>query len=148
MVTTPVGARCPNCARIGRPKVLDTSAVEMGRAVSSGIITAIISSAVITAILWIFDALVGYVWVFDVVVIFGGMIGSGYAVGEAVRIGSGNKLDQRLKYVAMSCAFLVWVMAIGFTAVINLPTPTLLNTFGIIAMVIGVYSAMLRVRIP
>lgn len=148
MVTSPVGARCPKCARIGRPAVLDTSVTEMSRAIIFGVVAAILTAAILTGIFWVIAVLPAGLVIVDVIAVIGGLVGAGYVIGEAVRIGSGNKLDQRLKYVAMGCAFLMWVVGMFLLWGLGGPVGILANTFGIVGMVISVYTASMRVRIP
>jgi len=142
MVSSPVGARCPDCARIGRPAVLDTSTVEMSRAVGLGLGAAVLFGVAFAAILWVipFNILS---WV----LLVAGMAGGGYLVGEAVRIGSGNKLDQRLKYVAGTCAFGAWLFTVVFLMIFGLNPQGLSNIVGLAGLIIAIYVAMARVRV-
>jgi hypothetical protein len=139
MVTTPVGARCPDCARIGRPKALDTSAVEMGRAVTTGLVAAVLGATLLSVFLWLLPS---------PFLALAGMAAIGYLVGEAVRIGSGNKLDNRLKYVASGCAFAGWAFAVFLMPLFGNSPLLMANIMGIVGMVLALYIAMFRVRVP
>ena len=139
MVTSPVGARCPDCARIGRPKALDTSRTEMGRAVLAGLLAAAAGAIALSLILWVIPF---------VYLSLPGMAAIGYLVGEAVRIGSGNKLDNRLKYVAATCTFVSWAMAVLLVQIFGVNPVVVAGIMGIAGMIAGIYISMFRVRVP
>ena len=123
MVTSPVGARCPSCARIGRPAILDTSSQEMTRAILAGMVAAVIGALLFTIGLKIFTVLPYITRLLDLVVIAGGFAGVGYLVGEAVRYGSGKKIDRRLKYVSAAAVFVAWLLAFAFSEYLfNVPS--------------------------
>ena len=146
MVTSPVGARCPSCARIGRPAVLDTSSVELGRAILFSLVSAVIGAAAFSLILRVLVeisilGLVGFLFV------AAGMAGIGYFVGESVRYGSGKKLDRRLRYVAAGGVFVAWVAAAAWLPVFGVSPRLLVSNFGgIIGLIIAFYVATSRLR--
>lgn len=139
LVNSPVGARCPNCARIGRAKALDTSATEMGRAIIVGVIAAIIGAAALNVILWLLPLPLLAAPL---------IVGIGFLVGEGVRIGSGNKLDRRLKYVAFGLTFFGWLAASLMAPFFSISIAAFGNVYGIAGLIIGMYVASYRVRVP
>ncbi len=144
MVTAPVGVRCPDCARVGRPAILDTSSSELGRSilfgVGAGVLGALFLSLVILAIeaigLGIMGVIVGAV----------GFVGIGYLVGEAVRYGSGRKMDRRLKYVGATGVFSAWVAAVLFSQLFGFPIVFVGHIIVIAGLIVSFYVASSRLR--
>ena len=143
LVTTPVGARCPSCARIGRPTILDASKSEMGRALAYSAGAATATGAVYAALLWAFAHLPN-AFLFGAIVI--GMIAVGYLVGDAVRIGSRGKLDKRLRYVAAGMTFGGYLTAVLILPVISVNPLILSSIIGLGGLIVAMYVAMARVR--
>ncbi|MDA0676625.1 MAG: hypothetical protein O2788_01315 [Chloroflexi bacterium] len=82
----------------------------------------------------------------DWIVAAGGLAAIGYAVGEAIRYGSGKKIDKRLKYVAAVCVFAGWVATIATLPLIGLPAGFIVTFPGIVGLIIAYYIASSRVR--
>ena len=148
MVTSPVGARCPTCARIGRPAILDTSANEMGRAIGAAAASGAVAALALSIVLRILVSLPFIIGLVDFLVVAGGMAGVGYIVGESVRIGSGKKLDRRLKYVASFGVFIAWVAMAGWLPLFNVSANFMFSLQGIIGLLVAFYIATNRVRVP
>lgn len=147
LVTSPVGSRCPSCARIGRPAILDTSATEMGRAIIFAAGAGILGALGLSIVLWVLVSLPFVITIIDFAVIAGGMAGIGYLVGEAVRFGSGKKIDKRLKYVAAGGVFISWLAIAALLPVFNVSANFIVGFGGIVGLVIAFYIATSRVRI-
>jgi hypothetical protein len=94
MVSTPVGARCRNCAQIKR-MVLLLKPVEMARSAAYGVGVAGVGF-VIALILPSFGP-------FLQLLIYGAV---GYAAGEAVSTGANRKRAPELGPIAVACLFL------------------------------------------
>jgi hypothetical protein len=146
MVTSPVGARCPDCARIGRPAILDTSSSELTRAVLSGFIAAFGGAIALSIVIRILFEMPFVIGIVDWIVAAGGMALIGYAIGEAIRYGSGKKIDQRLKYVAAVCVFASWVAVMAILPLIGIQAAFIAAFPGIVGMIIAFYIASSRVR--
>lgn len=146
MVTSPVGARCPDCARIGRPAILDTSSSELTRAVVSGFAAAIAGAIALSIVVKILFAM-PFIGIVYWIVAAGGMAVMGYLVGEAIRYGSGKKIDKRLKYVAAGCVFIGWLATFILLPVFGLPSSFIATSPGIVGLIIAYYIASSRVRL-
>jgi hypothetical protein len=166
MITSPVGARCPSCARIDRPAILNTSSSDIIRAIMFAIGAAVVGAVAVSVLLWIMVELplpfglfcsdpcdgrtqgtTGVLRLVELVVVAGGMAGIGYLVGEAVKYGSGKKLDRRLKYVATLGVFVGWVATISLLPVFNVQQSLGTGTGGIIGLIVSYYVATYRVRV-
>jgi hypothetical protein len=92
LVTTPVGARCPSCARVKRFTLL-LKPRELALAVAYGTGAAAIGTAIVLAVVMrMLGPLIGFAIV-------------GFAVGEAVSIGANRKRARELGPVAVACLF-------------------------------------------
>lgn len=146
MVSSPVGARCPDCARIGRPAILDTTSTELSRAIVAGVFAAVAGAVALSIIVKILFAMPFVIGIVDWIVAAGGLALIGYAVGEAIRYGSGRKIDRRLKYVAAGCVLLAWVATTIVLPLFGIPSGFILTFPGIVGLVIAYYVASSRVR--
>jgi hypothetical protein len=146
LVTSPVGARCENCARLGRPKILDTSSTELGRAILLGLAAAVGGSFALSLAIWIVVSLPFESGVVGLILVVGGFAGIGYVVGESVRYGSGKKIDRRLKYVTAGGVFVAWAMMIAILPLFNITPAIISSVAGVIGLLIAFYVAMNRVK--
>lgn len=147
MVTSPVGARCPTCARIGRPAILDTSSSELSRAILYGVAVSVAGALAVSILLKILILLPFENNLIDLFVVAGGMAGIGFLVGESVKYGSGRKLDRRLKYVATLGVFVGWAGVIVLLPLFNVPQGLVSGTGGIVGLIASFYVAMNRVKL-
>ncbi len=147
LVTAPVGARCPSCARIGRPAILDTSSSELSRAIAFGAGAGIAGALGLGIVLRLLVSLPFIISLVDFIVVAGGMAGIGYLVGEAVRLGSGKKIDKRLKYVAAGGVFVAWIAVAAWLPLLNVSANFMVGIQGIVGLIIAFYIATSRVRI-
>ncbi len=76
-----------------------------------------------------------------------GIAALGYGVGEAIRYGSGKKVDKRLRYVAAGSVFLAWVATATFLPIFNVSSGFLGSPVGIVGLIIAFYVANNKVRI-
>ncbi|MDA1297699.1 MAG: hypothetical protein O3B04_06850 [Chloroflexi bacterium] len=147
MVTSPVGGRCPTCARLGRPAIMDTSSSEMGRAILFGMGAGVAGALALSVVLRVLVSLPS-VRLLELVIVGGGMAAIGYLVGESVRYGSGKKIDRRLKYVAAGGVFTGWVAtAIFLPLLFSVGSEFITGPAGIAGLIIAFYVATYRVRI-
>ena len=139
MVQTPVGARCPDCARLYKLPTYRISSHDFLRAIGAALGTAIVIGAV-----WgIIETLLPFR--FFTLIIGAGI---GYAIGELVSLSVNRKRDTWLAIigslgvvVCYGVSFIVELVRFGF---ISLGGFSFLFTLGAIA--IGIYIAVLRLR--
>ena len=145
LVNSPVGARCPACARVGRPAILDTSSSALAKALAAGVSTGVALGALLIAVLVLLD-FVGLTPV-NVVAKLAGLGAIGYATGEVVRRTAGYKLARKLQVVAGTSAFSAFITAnILLNLFGNLNNTVLFDGVSYVGLGIGVYVAMGRVR--
>lgn len=141
LVSTPVGARCPTCARVKRFTVLALIRPrELMRAVLFGLGVAVIGTIVL-----------GYIP-------FLGLIGfalMGFGVGEAVAIGVNRKRARELGPVAVACVFIgyelgtIIALEMRFGGALPLGPGVLIASFRgvtVIGLLVGALLAWMRVR--
>jgi hypothetical protein len=141
MVDTPVGARCPTCARVKR-FVLQVKPVELARAIGFGVAVGAVGTCIYT-----FVPFLGPLISFAIV---------GFGVGQAVSIGANRKRARELAPIAVACLFVGYEIGlVGILATSGSPlglglllTPILAlrQQFLIIGLLIGALLAWMRVR--
>jgi hypothetical protein len=144
MVATPVGARCPTCARVKRFATMLKPA-EMARAIGYGLGAGAVGTIVIS-----FLPLPGGFFSLLLYALLG------YCVGEAVAIGANRKRAPELGPVAVACVFVGYVVGFLIELLIGgapfsvqlLVVPILLVMRGllIVGLLIGALLAWMRVR--
>lgn len=95
LVQTPVGARCPTCARASRIPTYDVTPAFMARGVAAGVVTALalgVGFLFINGVLFIVPVLFPYLHIAVIA-------GIGYIVGEAVSLSVNRKKGKSLKFV-------------------------------------------------
>lgn len=119
----------------------------MGRAILSAIGAAVLGALAFSLILRLLIE-IDFLGAIGFLIIAGGIAGIGYVVGEAVRYGSGKKLDKKLKYVAAGGVFLGWIAVAAWLPLFDVSPRLLVSNFGgIIGLIIAFYVATSRVRI-
>jgi hypothetical protein len=131
MVYTPVGVRCPSCARLSRVPTYQVSKAFFLRAIGAGLIL-----AVATGLAWGFIA--SRISFFYLDWLIAGA--AGYAIGEGISLSVNRKAGTGLAVIgglAVVISFLISHFAFrgGFFQI-----------FDIIAIVIGVLAAVARLR--
>lgn len=145
MVQSPVGARCPDCATIGRAPIFRATPVELIVTVGLSLVGAVVFGAAYGVVVWV-------LWNLPINFSIGNVAASliiglaGAPVGEFVRRAGKYKLDSRLRIVAAMTMFLVWVVGIIVSSTLGVWTGLFINIVGYIGLGIGVYVAMNRVR--
>ena len=135
MVQTPVGARCPDCARLYRLPTYRMSSAYYLRAGGAAL-----GMAVATGLVWgLIDSVVSF---FYLGLVLAGAVG--YAIGEVVSLSVNRKRGVRLAVlggVAVVISYLINIFTFG-----GLPFGALRIIIDIIAIGIGVYMAVSRLR--
>jgi hypothetical protein len=138
MVQTPVGARCPDCAKLYRLPTfrvsgayyLRAAGAALGMAIATGLVWGVIDRFLLSYFFGIFSLILA--------------AGVGYAIGEVVSISVNRKRGTWLAVIggiSMLIAYLVNIFTIGIP-----PSGTLSIIFDIIGIGIGVYMAVNRLR--
>ncbi|MEE8046624.1 MAG: B-box zinc finger protein [Dehalococcoidia bacterium] len=145
MVQSPVGARCPDCASIGRPAIFRSTPAELARAIGLSFLGSIVIGVAYGIILWvIFNVPVG--WNVGNVAAAFVLAVAGSPVGDLVLRAGKYKLDSRLRVIAAFSMFLVWVWGFAVASFVGVPISGFMNIVGYIGLGIGVYVAMNKVR--
>jgi uncharacterized membrane protein len=104
LVATPVGARCPDCARIKRFNFL-VKPKEFAKATAMGLAVAAVGSLILQFIPFI--GLLGLAFI-------------GFAVGEAVSVGANRKRARELGPLAVACFLVGIALGPALTDALNL----------------------------
>jgi hypothetical protein len=94
LVATPVGARCPDCARVRRFNLL-VKPPELARATGMGIAVAAVGALILSFVPFL--GLIGLAFI-------------GFAVGEAVAVGANRKRDAVLPPLAVACLVIGYLL--------------------------------------
>ena len=141
LVQTPVGARCPSCARAKRLPTYRVSTQQYFKAAGIGV-----SLAIVLGIIW------GLLWrwlPYFLFNLFIGLIlaaGIGYAIGELISLAVNRKRTISLQIVAgisfVLCYFVSNIQLSGGTLVLFLH----FNLYDLAALVLGTFIAASRLR--
>ena len=133
MVQTPVGARCPACARLYKLPTYRVSAVHYLKA--SGV--AIVTGAVAGVVWWVVNAFAP---------LYLGLIlaaGIGYGIGELVTLSVNRKRGTGLAAIASAGVIISYLVTIALG---GLPSGLFSIVLDLVAIAIGVFTAVNRVR--
>jgi hypothetical protein len=131
MVQTPVGFRCPTCAKLNRPPTYQVSGKYYLRAVAAAI-----GLAIVGGLLWGFIRYLPFVGFFNFII--GG--GIGYGIGEGISLVTNRKSGTPLAVIGGLAVVIAYcISAFTFFGMIFSP-------FDIIAVIIGVVVAVARLR--
>jgi hypothetical protein len=131
MVQTPVGARCPKCAKLSRIPTYRVSGIYYLRAAGAGLVLAIAGG-----VLWGFLRVIPYASFLNFI-IAGGV---GYGIGEGISFAVNRKAGVGLAAIggaAMVLCYFISSLFFGFG---------FFNLFDIIAVIIGVFVTVARLR--
>lgn len=131
MVQTPVGARCPKCANLSRVPTYRVSGIFYLRAVVAGLVLAVAGG-----ILWGLLRDIPFASIFNFFI----AAGIGYGIGEGISFAVNRKAGVGLATIggaAMVLSYLISSIFFGFG---------LFNIFNIIAVIIGVFVTVARLR--
>lgn len=134
LVQTPVGARCPKCAAVKRLPVYSISTISYIKAVLAGLAVASALGAI-----WPFIPFGGFVWLIIAA-------GIGYAIGEIVSISVNKKRGPGLQAIAGISMVVSYLVRSLLDAPLAEFSSSLLNVYGLIALVLGIIIAVSRLR--
>jgi hypothetical protein len=135
MVQTPVGARCPDCAKLYKLPTYRVSSVFYLKAAGTAL-----GMAVVTGLVWsVIDNVVPF---FYLNLILAG--GAGYAIGEVVSLSVNRKSSRGLASiagVAVVISYLVNIFSFGTP-----PFSPFRIIFDLVSIGLGIYVAVKRIR--
>jgi hypothetical protein len=135
MVQTPVGARCPKCARQYKLPTYRVSSTYYLRAAGTAL-----GMAVVCGLVW--GVISGVTTFFFLNIVLAA--GAGYAIGEVVSLAVNRKRGRGLSAIggaAMLICYLVNIFSLG-----RIPFTGLQIVLGLVAIGIGIYVAVNRLR--
>ena len=131
MVQTPVGARCPDCARLYKLPTYRVSAKHYLRAVGTAL-----GMAIVCGVVW---GLIGsFVPFFFLNLLLAA--GAGYAIGEVVSLSVNRKRGTGLATIAGIA------VAISYLGSLFLPFGLSFHFLDLLALALGIYFAVSRLR--
>ena len=145
MVQSPVGARCPDCARIGVAPIFRATRAELATTIALSAGAASVFGVAYGLVVWV-------LWQLPFNLQFGGLIASlvigmaGKPVGDFVRRAGKYKLDSRFRFVAGTAMVVVWLIGIVVSSWLGVWSGIFMNIVGYMGLGIGTYVAMSRVR--
>ncbi len=134
LIQTPVGARCPKCANVRKLPVYEVSATSYLKAIGAGLGT---------------GAALGAIWPF---IPFGGFfsfliaLGIGYSIGEVISLSVNRKQGRGLQVIAGISMVASYVVRGVIDAPHAGPVDMFLSVYGLIALAIGIFVAVGRLR--
>jgi hypothetical protein len=131
MVQTPVGFRCPTCAKLNRVPTYRLSGKYYLRAVGAAI-----GLAIATGLLWGLIRYVPFVGFFNFII--GGAVG--YAVGEGISLATNRKAGTVLAVIGGLTVVIAYCIS-AFTLFGMIFSP-----YDLIAVIIGIVVAVARLR--
>ena len=131
MVQTPVGARCPDCAKLTKLPTYRVSTQYYLRAVGTGL-----GMAIVCGLVW--GVVIGLVPFFYLNLLLAP--GFGYAIGEVVSLSVNRKRGTGLAIVAGIA------VAISYLVSIFAPWGFGFRLFDLLALALGIFVAVIRLR--
>ena len=131
MVQTPVGARCPNCARLYKLPTYRVSAKHYLRAVGTAL-----GMAIVCGVVW--ELIGSFVPFFYLNLLLAA--GAGYAIGEVVSLSVNRKRGTGLATIAGIA------VAISYLVSLLLPFGLSFHFLDLLALALGIYVAVSRLR--
>jgi hypothetical protein len=138
LVQTPVGARCPDCARLSRLPVYQVPATYYLRASSAGLVTAIACGVAWAVIDWVIPF-----FSFSLLL----APASGYVIGEVISRSVNRKRGTGLAVVAGIAVVIALLTRLGFFSLFLGFHISLLNIIiDLVATALGIVVAVTRTR--
>ncbi len=131
MVQTPVGARCPDCAKLTKLPTYRVSTQYYLRAVGTGL-----GMAIVCGLVW--GVVIGLVPFFYFNLLLAP--GVGYAIGEVISLSVNRKRGTKLAIVAGIA------VAISYLVSILVPWGFGFRLFDLLALALGIFVAVIRLR--
>ena len=135
MVQTPVGARCPDCARLYKLPTYRVSSSHYLRAIGAAL-----GMAVVSGVVW--GVIEGFIPFFLLNLLLGA--GVGYAIGEVVSLSVNRKRGRGLATVAATGVAISYLVNILFIS--HLPFGLFGIVLDLVALGIGIFVAVTRLR--
>ena len=135
LVQTPVGARCPNCAKLYKLPTYQVSTKHYLRAAGTGL-----GMAIVCGIVW---GLIGGVARFGYLNLIVNLIvaaGAGYAIGEVISRSVNRKRGTSLAVIAGIALVISYLVGMFF------PWGIRFGLFDLLAIALGIYVAVTRLR--
>ena len=135
LVQTPVGAKCPDCAKLGKLPTYRVSTKYYLRAIGTGL-----GMAVVCGIVW--GVIIGLVHFFYINLLLAP--GAGYAIGEVVSLSVNRKRGKGLAAIAgiaVAISYLVNILSFG-----GLPFGLFNILLDLLALALGIFVATTRLR--
>lgn len=136
LVQTPVGARCPDCARLGKLPTYRVSIPYYLRAIGTGLGMGIVCGLVWGAIGWVVPF-----FSFNLLL----APGAGYAIGEVVSRSVNRKRGTGLAVVAGIAVVISYLISV-FLFPGGLPVGLFNILYHLVALALGVFVAVSRLR--
>ena len=131
MVQTPVGARCRDCARLYKLPTYRVSSGYYLRAIGTAL-----GMAIVCGIVWGLLRIVVPFFLLNILI----AAGVGYAIGEVVSLAVNRKRGNGLAAIAGTAVL------ISYLVYILLPLGGYFSLFDILALVVGIFVAVNRLR--
>lgn len=128
---TPVGARCPDCARLYKLPTYSVSTQYYLRAIGAGL-----GMAIVCGIIWVVVRRVVHFPFLNFVL----AAGAGYAIGEVVSLSVNRKRGRGLAIIAGSA------LVISYLVGIFSPWGLGFGLFDLLALALGIFVAVTRIR--
>ena len=141
LAQSPVGARCPDCAKPVRNPAFSPSSREMLLATGAGLGVAATLGVFLGAVVATM-ARIPYGYTLGVLI---GQAAAGYVIGEAVYRVAKYKRSRGLQYTAGICAFVAYAVALGVSPAFGIRG--FVDIWALMGLGISVYMAMGRVRV-
>ena len=135
LVQTPVGARCPDCAKLDKLPTYRVSTKYYLRAIGTGL-----GMAIVCGIVW--GVIIGLVPFFYINLLLAP--GAGYAIGEVVSLSVNRKRGKGLAAIAgiaVAISYLVNILSFG-----GLPFGLFNILLDLLALALGIFVAITRLR--
>jgi hypothetical protein len=131
MVQTPVGARCPKCAKLNRVPTYQVSGKYYLRGAGAAL-----GLSIVAGLLWGLSRFVPFVGFFNFII--GGLVG--YGIGEGISLATNRKAGPILAVIGGAAVVLAYCIGtFGFFSWFFSP-------FDIIAIIVGIVAAVARLR--
>jgi len=131
MVQTPVGAKCPDCAKLYKLPTFRVSTTHYLKAAGTGL-----GMALVCGIVWgVIGALVHFFYLNLILA-----AGAGYAIGEVMSLSVNRKRGTGLAVTASIALIISYVIAIF------IPWGFHFGLFDLLALAIGIFVAVTRLR--
>ena len=131
LVQTPVGARCPDCAKLYKLPTYRVSTQYYLRAVGTGL-----GMAIVCGIIW--GGVGGFVRFFLLSLVLAA--GAGYVIGEVISLSVNRKRGTGLAVIAGGA------LVVSYLVSILLPWGFGFQLFDLLALALGIFVAVIRLR--